>query len=188
LAISSTLLNDINPSGLNGEYNGGGATVPINFISQGAQAVVTAAPIPNWRVRLSAAYTGGTIGTTKSYPQIYTDQFHANAAGDVTYADGTIVYVPATFNSKATQRSYSSTDAPAGSIPLTIAAHGPILTGNVGLPISALQINPALAGISVPGLVEVAQSGQATTGYPEPAWPVSGRDRPVSSGPSPRPR
>src|SRR5262249_35315015 len=132
----------------------------------------------------------------KSYAQLYNDQFHANAQGQVTFADGTVVYVPPAFN--AQQLTVPSTTP--GAIPLTITAlstpgnayytnptaingligpnsnggpvlavvepvHGPIATGQTGLPMSQLQINPALSGITIPGVIKVSQGGDVTTGY-----------------------
>jgi hypothetical protein len=46
-------------------------------------------------------------------------------------------------------------------------AHGAILTGRTGLPISALQINPAPSGVVIPGSIVAAQSGDTTVGYPK---------------------
>jgi hypothetical protein len=68
-------------------------------------------------MRVSAAYTKGVIDSNVSYKQLYNDQFYANNQGQVTYADGSVVFVPATFNSK--QLTVTSTTA--GAVPLTIA-------------------------------------------------------------------
>jgi outer membrane receptor protein involved in Fe transport len=114
--ISSTLVADINPSGLNGVAGQSSSYVDVNRTSQGAQLTVTAAPSANWRLRLSAAAINGTIGTNANFSQVYNDQFHQNAAGQVTYADGSVVYVPATFNSKT----LTSTSGTAGAVPLTV--------------------------------------------------------------------
>ena len=197
--ISTTLASDINPSGLNG--GGGGAFVQETITSHGLQAVLTSNPMPNWRMRLSAGWVAGTLGTTHFYGQLYNDQFHENASGQVTYADGTPVYVLPTFNSKTPV----VTSTTAGAIPLTVAnmstptntyyanpgqvngqinstsnaalalkaanpnpgGTGTALTGAIGLPISAYQLQPSLTGISPPGTIVGAVAGQQTTGYPE---------------------
>ena len=59
---------------------------------------------------------GGKYENGVSYHQNYNDQFYENSAGNVTYADGSIVYVPATFNKS--QLTVAST-AP-GAVPLTV--------------------------------------------------------------------
>src|SRR5207247_4236729 len=41
--------------------------------------------------------------------------------------------------------------------------HGPILTGEVGLPISKLQVDP---GFKPVGVIPTSRSGEKTTGYP----------------------
>ena len=41
---------------------------------------------------------------------------------------------------------------------------GPILTGETGLPISAIQINP---GAALPGVIRTSTAGDRTSGYPE---------------------
>ena len=197
----SNLENDINPSGLNGIYDSDSSSgYTADTQSKGIQLVMTATPTSNWRLRLSAAVASGTIETTRIYHQLYDDQFNENSSGQVTYADGTVVYVAPTFDSKTP--AYTQATAPAGSVPLTVTAlstpggtyygspaagtgtilsssnaakvllstdpaHGAILTGATGLPISAYQLNPALTGVSVAGAVPVAIAGESTTGYPE---------------------
>jgi hypothetical protein len=56
------------------------------------QATVTANPTRNWRVRVSASAVKAEIANTKSYPQVYNDQFYANAQGQVTYKNGQVVF------------------------------------------------------------------------------------------------
>jgi len=110
---------DVSPSGLNGQVpEGTGNDQPANVVTYGANASLTANPVDNWRMRLSAAWTGGTFKSGIQYNQNYNDQFYENSAGDVTYADGTIVYVPATFNKS--QLTVPSTTA--GAVPLTVTA------------------------------------------------------------------
>ncbi|HVU32647.1 MAG TPA: TonB-dependent receptor [Opitutaceae bacterium] len=191
-SIPSQLRDSINPAGLNGRYRGAtGIVIKVNRRSQGMQAAITAAPVNGWRMRLSAAVVQGTIGNDTSYKPLYNDQFYANAAGQVTYANGTVVYV------RPTALSTPGTAANGGYIPLTIAKlsdpkdpyyanpnpitgligsstarnvlnytkspNGPIKTGVAGLPISDLQ----LTGITPPDEIVTSRSGDHTTGYPE---------------------
>jgi outer membrane receptor protein involved in Fe transport len=191
-AIPSQLRDSINPAGLNGRYRGAtGVVIAVNRKSQGIQAAVTASPTKNWRMRLSAALVEGTIGNNTSYAPLYNDQFYANAQGQVTYANGTVVYV------RKTALSTPGTSANAGYIPLTIAklsdptdpyyvnpnpitgligastgrnvlnytasVNGPIKTGVGGLPISALQIT----GVTPPDTIVTSRAGDHTTGYPK---------------------
>ena len=195
--IPSTLLSDINPSGLNGVAGAEDAAINVHRESSGVQLNLTAAPTSDWRLRLGLAATDGTVKSDKNYGQLYNDQFYANSSGQVTYADGTVVYVNPTFNSKQPV----ATSATAGAVPLTLATlntpsspyyaaalpitgaisganvisvlstvdpqHGAILTGRTGLPISAIQISPAQNGVVVPGSITVALSGETTVGYPK---------------------
>lgn len=113
--VTSTLSTDINPAGLNG--GGGGAYIDENIVTKGLQVTATANPIAGLRLRLSGAVVGGSLGKTATYAQVYNDQFYENAQGDVTYQDGTPVYVnPTTFNSK----SPVSTSTTPGAVPLTV--------------------------------------------------------------------
>ena len=203
-SVSATLLNDINPSGLNGRFGSASSLINVDRKSQGGQAVLTAAPTPAWRLRFSAAVVNGTVKNSSSYAQVYNDQFNQNSQGLVTYADGTVVYVPAAFNSKT----LTVPSTTAGAIPLTtallstpssqyyaqpqpvngqilstssgglvllngataatgVSAHGPILTGATGLPISQYQLSPALSGVTPPASIQTTVAGEATVGYPE---------------------
>jgi hypothetical protein len=114
--VTSTLSTDINPAGLNG--GGGGAYIDENIDSKGVQLTLTAQPTPNWRSRLSAAVVSGTLGKSASYNQVYNDQFYENSQGQVTYQDGTVVYVNPTYNAKAPV----ATSMTPGAIPLTVTA------------------------------------------------------------------
>ncbi len=192
LAIPSQLRDSINPAGLNGRHLGAtGVVIKTDRKSQGIQATITAAPTSGWRMRLSAAVVQGTIGSDTSYAPLYNDQFYANARGEVTYANGTVVYVrPAALATPGTA-------ATAGYVPLTItklstpsdpyyvnpnlitgligattgrnvlnytaSPNGPIRTGVTGLPISALQIT----GVTPPATIVTSRAGDRTTGYPE---------------------
>jgi len=134
LSFTSTISRDINPSGLNGIYNAGSNLINVDRKTQGVQLTATAAP-GDWRLRLSASTIKSTIGNAVSYGQLYNDQFHQDAAGDVTFADGSIVYVSPTFNSKAAVLAATQSTAPAGYIPLTIAS--------MNNPASSYYANPA---------------------------------------------
>jgi outer membrane receptor protein involved in Fe transport len=192
--IVGALTGIINPDGLNGEYLNPGSSITVARKSRGVQVAATALLRDNWRVRLSASHFNSVVGTDKSYAQLYNDQFHANGQGQVTYRDGTPVYVSTT----ATQ--VLGVGA-AGAVPLTIAmmntpgnryyanpapesarinptsaaatilrtidpVRGPILTGATGLPISALQVAP-LADSPPIGTVVVSKSGDLSAGNPK---------------------
>ena len=87
----------INPTGRNGAYIGpGGAKdqwVNLDRTSNGVEVILTASPTKNWRIRLSAANSDGTVLSNKQYPLLYNDQFHV-ANGAVTYADGSPFLIP----------------------------------------------------------------------------------------------
>jgi outer membrane receptor protein involved in Fe transport len=195
LAITNTLSFDINPSGLNGRAGAAPSTwISVNRESEGINLSATMAPTADWRMRLSAAWTKGKIGSNVAYNQLYNDQFYANSAGQVTYADGTVVYVPATYNSK----SLTVASTTSGAVPLTIAMMSSSSSSYYAnpLPISGaiLSSSPAAAVLKVvdpvhgailtgktglpissiqinPGFtpassLTVQQSGDSTVGYP----------------------
>jgi hypothetical protein len=120
---------------------------------------MTAAPVKNWRIRFSAAMTNGEYESTTSYPQLYNDQFYQNGSGQVTYADGNVVYVAPTFNSKTL--TVASTTA--GAVPLTVASLS--TPGNVYYA-SPLATNGQISASSAGGLV--------LKGGTDPANPASG--------------
>jgi outer membrane receptor protein involved in Fe transport len=201
MSVSSTLQNDVNPTGLNGRGATGGG-LSVDRETYGVEAALTARPTAGWRVRLSAAETVGRIASDRLLPQYYNDQFYQNSAGQVTYADRTPVYVNGTaFNAKAPTVAATA----AGAVPLTLAmmnnpaslyyaapvnptgqigsgtavatvlrstdpVHGAILTGAVGLPISALQITPNFA---LPGSILATRAGDRTLGYPRYSFNVT---------------
>ncbi|BET66790.1 hypothetical protein ASA1KI_17080 [Opitutales bacterium ASA1] len=115
-AIDGSIRNAINPPGLNNV--GGGGHVSIDRVTEGVELRLTAAPTRNWRMRFSFATNDGEIGTTRAYEQFYNDQFYANAAGQVTYRNGTVVYVNGDATTSA-QAGVVSATAP-GAVPLTI--------------------------------------------------------------------
>jgi outer membrane receptor protein involved in Fe transport len=191
-AITTNVRDSINPAGINGRHLGAtGTVINVNRKSSGVHAALTAQPARNWRMRLSAAFVKGTIGSTTTYDVLYNDQFYANAQGQVTYANGTVAYVRPTFLATP------GTAADAGYIPLTIAAlstpgnayyanpdpengvlrtsngrtvllavnpaHGSIRTGVTGVPISRYQ----LTGVTPIDKVVTSRAGDRTTGYPE---------------------
>jgi outer membrane receptor protein involved in Fe transport len=195
-SIVAALMNDINPNGLNGRFGGNpGAFINIDRKSRGVQVALTATPADGWRMRLSAAQVQGTIGNTTSYAQVYNDQFYANAQGQVTYRDGTPVYVLPTFN--AAMPTVASTAA--GAMPLTIAmmntpssayyANPTAITGQINAGSNAGRVlsvidptrGPILTGVTglpitqmqinpgfkLPGDIRTSTQGDRTSGYPE---------------------
>jgi len=208
ITSSSSIENDINPSGLNGQYSAGDPPnqwIIVNREAKGAELTLTAQPKSGWNIRLGAAYTSSTVENTDSYGQLYNDQFFENSSGVVTYSNGTPVYVNSTATSAAAAKEVTATTA--GAVPLTVAlmntatsvyyanpasingqipassavgtilknpllpTQGTILTGNIGLPISAIQINAAAnpnnaSYIAPPGVISPVLAGQYATGYP----------------------
>lgn len=126
-AIDGSIRNAINPPGLNNV--GGGGHVSIDRVTRGVEVRVTAAPTRNWRMRFGAATNDGEIGTTKAYEQLYNDQFHANAQGQVTYRNGTVVHV----NGNAATAAQATVVAPTapGAVPLTITMMSTPGAGNL---------------------------------------------------------
>lgn len=117
LFSSTTLENAISPSGLNGRGNAS-SYFELNHTTDGVNLTLTANPVENWRLRLSAGWQDGRLTNSGAYPVLYNDQFYANKSGQVTYADGTLVYVNANaFSSKTPIVAATST----GATPLTIA-------------------------------------------------------------------
>lgn len=111
------ITGDVSPNGLNGQLpSGTGGQVNANAETWGATAAITAVPIRGWRNRLSATWMDGKFKSKVSYNQLYNDQFYENSTGQVTYADGSVVYVNPTFNSKQVTVAAGT----AGAIPLTV--------------------------------------------------------------------
>lgn len=108
----------VSVNGLNGQIpEGTGGSLVVKARTHGATAALTASPGRNWRMRLSAGWTGGTFRSGSTFGQLYNDQFYTNSAGQVTYADKSVVYVPATFNS----RQLTVPAGTPGAVPLTVA-------------------------------------------------------------------
>ncbi len=194
--VNATYLTYINPVGLNGRYENGSNALSVDRVSEGIQLNVTAAPTKNWRLRFSGAHTDGRLGTSQVFPQLYNDQFYQNAAGQVTYANGTVVHVNPTFN--VATPTVPSTQP--GAIPLTVAmigtsgnpyfgapqpVNGQILTssavatvlrtvdpvhGAILTGVTGLPISQQQVNPGAnrpPGIIPVLQAGQKSTGTPE---------------------
>jgi outer membrane receptor protein involved in Fe transport len=117
LFSSSALEDAISPNGLNGRGNAS-TYFPLDHTTNGVVLDLTANPVSNWRMRLSAGYEQGNLTNSGAYAPLYNDQFYANTQGQVTYSDGTLVYInPTKFNTKAPV----VTSTTAGAVPLTIA-------------------------------------------------------------------
>ena len=116
--LNASVVSVINPAGLNGSYAGSSGYTDLNRKSQGLQGVLTASPSRHWRLRFSGALQDGHISKDATYAPLYNDQFHANAAGQVTYQDGALVYVNSTAFATKTPVVASTS---AGAVPLTIA-------------------------------------------------------------------
>ncbi len=192
--VPAALENDINPTGLNGR-DPIGTYVDIDRFAKGVQLNLTANPTSNWRLRFSAAEADGTVGTTKTYGQVYNDQFYQNSSGQVTYADKSLVYVAPTFNAKLPV----VTAATAGATPLTIAmmntASSPYYA-NPTNPTGAINASSAVATVlktvdpvhgailtgvtglpisaiqiatpfALPGTINAFTKGDQTFGYPQ---------------------
>jgi outer membrane receptor protein involved in Fe transport len=182
--------NAVNPAGLNGRHNAGDQWINLDRRSASTELVLTARPVPEWRLRLSAAKLGGEITSTVSYAQLYNDQFRL-AAGTAVYADGTPVLVdPVTGAPVATGGApltlalindpasvlYAAPHADSGSITgpalraalgahaIALAHGGASATGVTGLPISALQYDWPGRG---DGVITVVRAGDLNTGINE---------------------
>jgi outer membrane receptor protein involved in Fe transport len=194
MLIQSTLTTAINPPGINGRQGAPSAMINVDRETKGVQLSMNASPTRNWRSRLSAGWTEGTVSSTKEYPLLYNDQFYTNGTGQVTYRDGSVVYVRPTF----TAATPVATATTAGAIPLTVAmmntpggvyyanprdVSGAILTtSNVGRVLSVIDpehgpIRTGAVGLPIssiqinpgftpPKSIEVSRAGELTTGYP----------------------
>ena len=147
--MSTTIENDIAPTGLNGRPTVG-QWVGLDRESKGVELVLTGNPTPNLRFRFGASFTDGTIGTSKSYTQQYNDQFYENSLGQVTYGSSTgpVVYVPPTFNK--TTPAYNQYNAPGTAVPLTVAMmNNPasVYYANPNITTGAINSSSALASV-----------------------------------------
>ncbi len=114
---SANLTGSINPSGLNGSVPlSGNSWVGVDQTSKGVELILSGTIARGWRTAFRASTQDGRVLNSLTYPQYYNDQFNANAAGQVTYKNGTPVYI----NPTATTPTAVAPDA-AGAVPLTIA-------------------------------------------------------------------
>lgn len=154
--LNTSVASVINPTGLNGSYSGASGYLDIDRVSNGLEAILTASPTRAWRLRLSAAVQDGHVRNNVAFSPLYNDQFHANSAGQVTYQDGTLVYVNAnSFSSKTPVVSSSS----AGATPLTIA-----MMNNPNSLYYAYPVNPSGAILSSSDVATVLKSTSTTHG------------------------
>jgi outer membrane receptor protein involved in Fe transport len=188
----TAVTSDINYPGLNGRVGVPNNSVNADRISRGVQLLLTAAPSRAWRLRFSAAAIDATLTTGKSFAQLYNDQFYANAQRQATYRDGTPVHVLTTATRVAdagtpgavpltldmmndpANRYFANPVPVAGAINPNSAlatilrtvdpVRGPILTGAVGLPISAMQVAPDPQA-PPPGNITVMNAGEKGVGF-----------------------
>jgi outer membrane receptor protein involved in Fe transport len=114
---SASLTGSINPSGLNGAMPLSGSTwVGVDQTSKGLELILSGNLARGWRTAFRASTQDGRVLNSLTYPQFYNDQFNANAAGEVTYKNGTPVYVNPTATSPT-----AVAPGTAGATPLTIA-------------------------------------------------------------------
>ena len=193
--IATSLANQINPPGLNGRLGAPDRYLTIDRESKGVELNITAAPTRNWRMRFSGAWVKGIVGTSTNYALLYNDQFYANNAGQVTYGDGTVVYVRPTFAASAPVATASTP----GAAPLTltmmntpgsvyfanpVAVTGQINSGSnvarvlrvvdpVSGPILTGRVGLPISerqitpGFVSPATVDTSVEGERTTGNPE---------------------
>jgi outer membrane receptor protein involved in Fe transport len=120
IRTEAQIRNYINPPGLNGTYKSPSDWMNAAREVKGIDIALTASPTRHWRMRLSAALTDGKLGTTHTYDQLYNDQFYQNSQGQVTFQDGTVVYVrPSPTTSELTNQPTVPAGTP-GAIPLTV--------------------------------------------------------------------
>jgi outer membrane receptor protein involved in Fe transport len=114
---SASLSGSINPNGLNGAASLNGSTwVGVDQTSKGLEIILSGTIARGWRTAFRASTQDGRVLNSLFYPQYYNDQFNANAAGEVTYRNGTPVYV----NPSATTPT-AVAPGTAGAVPLTLA-------------------------------------------------------------------
>jgi outer membrane receptor protein involved in Fe transport len=183
----SDYFNAVNPDGINGRFNGGDQWINLDREASAAGLAITASPTRNWRMRLSATKLDGKVTSTVQYAQLYNDQFYLNAAGTVTYQNGTPVMVNATNATNGPKDTpltlamindpanpfYADPDPNSGRIRRTALrsvltavdpANGQAATHVTGLPISAIQYT-----FTSPhnGTVTVVEAGNKNTGINE---------------------
>lgn len=186
----SDFFNAVNPDGLNGRHNSGDQWINLDRRSASTELVLTARPVPEWRLRLSAVRLNGEVTSTVGYPQLYNDEFRV-AGGTAVYPDGTAVLVdpvsgapvasggvPLTLALMNTPGSplYAAPNADSGSITsaalrtalganaIALAHGGASATGRTGLPLSSLQYAWPGQGS---GVITVVRAGELNTGINE---------------------
>jgi outer membrane receptor protein involved in Fe transport len=191
--VGLDFFNAVNPDGINGRFNAGDQWINLDRKSASTELVVTARPVPHWRLRLSAVKLDGEITSTVTYRQLYNDQFRTSG-GTAVYADGTPVLVdPVTGAPVATDGTpltlammndpasvlYATPHTDSGSItslalrtalgghPVALLHGGASATGVTGLPVSARQYDWANAD---DGVVTLVRAGDKNTGINEYAF------------------
>lgn len=182
----------INPDGINRRFGTGSRgqqRVNLDRTLESASLTLTANPLPNWRMRLSAAHNDGKIASDVTYAQLYNDQFYSSG-GVVTYKDGTPLLVdPAGANGpRTTPLTLAMINDPANpyaarpnvdsgtitNVTLRTAlmtvdpTRGTAATGVAGLPIAQIQYN--YTRIFPDDLVTIYKSGEKNTGFNEYAF------------------
>jgi outer membrane receptor protein involved in Fe transport len=185
--------NAVNPNGLNGRYNSGDQWINLDRKSASTELVLTARPVPDWRLRLSAVRLDGEITSTVRYEQLYNDQF-LTSGGTAVYPDGSPVLVDATTGAPVATGGtpltlalindpasvlYAAPHADSGSItgpllraalgahPVALTHGGASATGVAGLPVSAMQYDWPNRG---DGTITVVRAGDKNTGINEYAF------------------
>lgn len=191
--VGLDFFNAVNPDGINGRFNAGDQWINLDRKSASTELVLTARPLPNWRLRLSAVKLDGEITSTVSYRQLYNDQFRTSG-GTVVYPDGSPVFVDpitgAPVNAGGTPLTLAMINDPAsilyaaphadsgaitslalrtalGAHPVALLHGGASATGVTGLPIDARQYQWANAG---DGIITVVKAGDKNTGINEYAF------------------
>jgi outer membrane receptor protein involved in Fe transport len=187
--VDASYQNAVNPNGLNGTSGAPDRRVNVDRTSRGAELRLEATPTPTWRARFAFAAIDGRVERDVAYPQLYNDQFFANAAGTVTYRDGAPLLVdpagPAGPN-RNTPLTLAMINDPAnpywanpdpdsgaitgGNLRAALSTvdplHGPVATGVTGLPLARIQY-----AFSDPnqhhGVITVFRAGEKSTGYNE---------------------
>lgn len=125
-----SFLNIVNANGLNGRNPGTDGSpnqwAQFDKTSEGLEAVLTAEPVKNWRMRFSFNAQDSKVLTDSSYQMYYNDEFSTDGKGNVTYSNGQPFLVPidpGTLAKVAKQTSAidPATYAGANLVPLTIA-------------------------------------------------------------------
>lgn len=145
-SISSALLDDIVPNGLNGRP-ANGTFVGVERENTGVEVSLTAQPTRNWRIRFNISTASGKVKTDNVFGLQYNDQFFANSSGQVTYENGTLVYVNGSSFSAANPVVNPGTP---GAVPLTLAMMnmpGNLYYANPDNPTGAINPSSAVATV-----------------------------------------